>query len=63
MGIALTHHELSGEVLRRGRLQRVQDDVSVQRVSRDDAPVVEHLRAERLALPKTTKRTETTQEE
>ena len=46
----LTRHELPGEVLRRGRLERVQNDVSVQRVSRHDAPVVKHLRAERLAL-------------
>lgn len=37
-------------MLRRRRLERVQYDVSVQRVSGNDAPVVKHLRAKRLAL-------------
>lgn len=45
-----TYHELPCEVLGRGRLQRVKDDVSVQRIPGHDAPVVEHLRAERLPL-------------
>lgn len=45
-----SHHELSREVLRRRGFERVQDDVAVQGVARNDAPVVEDLRAECLSL-------------
>lgn len=46
----LSHHELSREMLRWRRFQRMKNNIPIQRIPWYYAPVIKHLGAERLAL-------------